>query len=156
VVAALVVRLPFCPSPVALPVLFRLWRGKGAASQVRLAADLLELLARTFPGRDVHGTGDAAFHGGPLAVRGTTWTTRLPWNAALHGTKPEPTASSSSSRRRLPWNRSTFPVVVGDRGAVSRWAIPLSRQIPSGPRASPEPGHTGREYRTTRISALRQ
>jgi hypothetical protein len=29
VVAAIVVQLPFCPSPVALPVLFRLWRGKG-------------------------------------------------------------------------------------------------------------------------------
>ena len=27
VIAALVVRLPCCPSPVALPVLFRLWRG---------------------------------------------------------------------------------------------------------------------------------
>ena len=37
VVAALVVRLPCCPSPVALPVLFRLWRGKGTASQVQLA-----------------------------------------------------------------------------------------------------------------------
>ena len=34
VIAALVVRLRFCPSPVALPVLFRLWRGKGTASQV--------------------------------------------------------------------------------------------------------------------------
>ena len=38
VIAALVVRLPCCPSPVALPVLFRLWRGKGTASQVQLAA----------------------------------------------------------------------------------------------------------------------
>ena len=57
---------------MALPVLFRLWRGKGTASQVRLAADLLELLAKTFPGRDVHGTGDAAFHGEALAVKGTT------------------------------------------------------------------------------------
>jgi hypothetical protein len=28
VIAALVVKLPCCPSPVALPVLFRLWRGK--------------------------------------------------------------------------------------------------------------------------------
>ena len=29
VVAAIVVRLPFCCSPVMLVVLFRLWRGKG-------------------------------------------------------------------------------------------------------------------------------
>ena len=54
VVAALVVRLPFCSSPVALPVLFRLWRGKGTASQVELAAEMIKLLAGAFPGRQVH------------------------------------------------------------------------------------------------------
>jgi len=64
VVAAIVVRLRFCSSPVALPVLFRLWRGSGTASQVQLAAQMLEILAKAFPGRKVHGTGDAAFHGG--------------------------------------------------------------------------------------------
>jgi len=76
VILALVVRLPFCPSPVALPALFRLWRGKGTASQVQLAAGLLELLVKAFPERQVHGTGDAAFHGEPLVVKGTTWTVR--------------------------------------------------------------------------------
>jgi hypothetical protein len=45
VILALVVQLPFCPSPVALPVLFRLWRGKGTASQVELAAELMTALA---------------------------------------------------------------------------------------------------------------
>ncbi len=60
VIAALVVKLACCPSPVALPVLLRLWRGKGTASQVELAADMLEVLAGAFPGRGVHGTGDAA------------------------------------------------------------------------------------------------
>ncbi len=72
VVAAIVCRLPFCPSPVALPVLFRLWRGKGTPSQVELAAQMVKLLAGTFPGRVVHGTGDAAFHGEPLVIKGTT------------------------------------------------------------------------------------
>src|SRR6185437_3447341 len=43
VIAAIVVKLPCCPSPVALPALFRLWRGKGTASQVQLAAELIEL-----------------------------------------------------------------------------------------------------------------
>src|SRR5271166_5770876 len=57
VVAAIVVKLAFCSSPVALPVLFRLWRGKGTASQVELAAEMIELLAGKFPGRQVHGTG---------------------------------------------------------------------------------------------------
>ena len=98
VVAALVVKLSFCPSPVALPVLFRLWRGKGTASPVRLAAELLELLAKAFPGRAVHGTGDAAFHGKALAVKGTTWTTRLPSSAVLHGPKPPPTGKRGRPR----------------------------------------------------------
>ena len=46
VVAALVVRLRFCPSPVALPAGFRLWRGKGTASQPQLAAQMVKELAR--------------------------------------------------------------------------------------------------------------
>jgi hypothetical protein len=100
VIAAIVVQLPFCPSPVALPVLFRLWRGKGTASQVQLAADMLGVLARAFPGRDVHGTGDAAFHGEPLVTGGTTWTTRLPSSAVLFGPKPPPTGRRGRPRKK--------------------------------------------------------
>ena len=100
VVAAIVVRLRFCPSPVALPVLFRLWRGKGTASQVELAAQLVKMLAGAFPGRQVHGTADAAFHGESLAVEGTTWTTRLPANAVLHGPKPPPTGKRGRPRQK--------------------------------------------------------
>ena len=88
VVAAIVCLLPLSSSPVALPVLFRLWRGKGTASQVALAAEMLKLLAGAFPGRAVHGTGDAAFHGRPLVIEGSTWTTQLPANAVLSGSKP--------------------------------------------------------------------
>jgi hypothetical protein len=99
-VAAIVVRLPLCPSPAALPVLFRLWRGKGTASQVRLAADLMKLLAEAFPGRQVHGTGDAAFHGEPLVIDDTTWTTRLPASAVLHGPKPPPAGKRGRPRAR--------------------------------------------------------
>src|SRR6266851_865606 len=98
VVAALVVRLPFCSSPVALPVLFRLWRGKGTASQVELAAEVLGKLAAAFPGREVHGTGDAAFHGKPLVREGVTWTTRLPANAVLYGPKPPRTGRRGRPR----------------------------------------------------------
>ncbi len=100
VIAALVVRLPCCPSPVALPVLFRLWRGKGTLSQVQLAAGLLELLAKAFPGRAVHGTGDAAFHGEALVIAGTTWTTRLPASAVLYGPKPPPTGRRGRPREK--------------------------------------------------------
>jgi hypothetical protein len=87
-VAGIVVRLPFCTAPVCLPVLFRLWAGKGTASSVELAGDLLGLIAAAFPGRRVHGVGDAAYHGKPLLVAGTTWTTRLPANAALYDLAP--------------------------------------------------------------------
>ena len=98
VIAAIVCRLPFCSSPVALPVLFRLWRGKGTASQVELAAQMLGLLAAAFPGRNVHGTGDAAFHGESLVVAGTTWTTRLPANAVLYGPRPPRTGRRGRPR----------------------------------------------------------
>ena len=100
VIAAIVVKLPCCPSPVALPVLFRLWRGKGTASQVELAAGLTEILVKAFPGRRVHGTGDAAFHGEPLVIEGATWTTRLPANAVIHGPKPPRTGRRGRPRKK--------------------------------------------------------
>jgi hypothetical protein len=100
VIAAIVVRLPCCPSPVALPVLFRLWRGKGTASQPELAAQLVKVLADAFPGREVHGTGDAAFHGESLVIEGTTWTTRLPSNAVISGPKPPPAGRRGRPREK--------------------------------------------------------
>jgi hypothetical protein len=100
VILALVVQLPFCPSPTALPVLFRLWRGKGTASQVDLAAAMTEVIAAAFPGREVHGTGDAAFHGTPLVIKGTTWTTRLPSSAVIYGPKPPPTGKRGQPRKK--------------------------------------------------------
>jgi len=59
-----------------------------AASPVELAGELLGLVAAEFPGRGVHGVGDAAYHGKPLLVPQTTWTTRLPANAVLYGLAP--------------------------------------------------------------------
>jgi hypothetical protein len=100
VIAALVVKLPCCPSPVALPVLFRLWRGKGTASQPGLAAQMVKIVAEAFPGRAVHGTGDAAFHGSSLVIKDTTWTTRLPSNAVLSGPKPPPTGQRGRPREK--------------------------------------------------------
>jgi DDE superfamily endonuclease len=100
VIAAIVVVLPCCPSPVALPVLFRLWRGKGTASQVTLAAEMMTVLRDAFPGRAVHGTGDAAFHGEALVIGGTTWTTRLPASAVISGPKPPPTGKRGRPREQ--------------------------------------------------------
>ena len=123
-VLALVVKLPCCPSPVALPVLFRLRRGKGTAAPVQLAAELVTMVKNAFPGREVHGTGDAAFHGKPLVIEDTTWTTpasltpesRMTWASSpwtrrrpprtpLNGTP----AGGRSSRRTRPGSRSPAP-----------------------------------------------
>ena len=98
VVAAIVVRLSFCSSPVALPVLFRLWRGKGTASQVELAAEMLEKLAGTFPGREVHGTGDAAFHGGPWSSRAPRGRPGCRPTRCCTGPKPPPYRQAGRSR----------------------------------------------------------
>jgi hypothetical protein len=100
VVLAIVVKLPFCPSPAALPVLFRLWRGKGTASQPQLAAEMIKELAGAFPGRVIHGTGDAAFHGKSLVTAGTTWTTRLPASAVLYELRPPPTGKRGRPREK--------------------------------------------------------
>jgi hypothetical protein len=91
IVAGIVVRLPFCTAPLCLPVLFRLWAGKGTTTPVQLAGELLSLIAAAFGDRKVHGVGDAAYHGKPLLVPATTWTTRLPANAALYDLAPPPT-----------------------------------------------------------------
>jgi len=115
VVAGIVVRLPFCSAPLCLPVLFRLWAGKGTATPVELAGQLLALLAGQFPHRAIHGVGDAAYHGKPLLVRGTTWTTRLPANAVLYGLKPPPTGRRG--RPALKGERLGTPVdLAGDAG----------------------------------------
>jgi hypothetical protein len=138
VIAAIIVRLPFCSSPVALPVLFRLWRGKGTASQVELAAEMLKLLAGAFPGRQIHGTGDAAFHGESLVVEGTTWTTRLPANAVLHGPRPPRTGRRGRPRVKgarlgtcaqiaggAAWTGAVINVYGQDKAVQIAWADAL-------------------------------
>jgi hypothetical protein len=87
---------------VALPVLFRLWRGKGTASPVTLAAEMMTVLRDAFPGRAVHGTGDAAFHGEALVIEGVTWTTRLPASAVICGPRPPPTGKRGRPREQGP------------------------------------------------------
>jgi hypothetical protein len=136
VIAALVVKLPCCPSPVALPALFRLWRGKGTASQVQLAAQMITVLKDAFPGRAVHGTGDAAFHGEPLVIKGTTWTTRLPASAVIYGPKPPPagrrgrprekgdrTGTCADAARNADWTDVTVRI-YGKQEKVQAAAIP--------------------------------
>jgi DDE superfamily endonuclease len=98
IIAGIVVRLPFCTAPVCLPVLFRLRAGKGSDSPVTLGARLVELIRGAFPGRVVHGVGDAACHGKALLVPATTWTTRLPASASLFAWTPPRTGKRGRPR----------------------------------------------------------
>jgi DDE superfamily endonuclease len=123
VIAGIAVRLPFCSSPVCLPVLFRLWAGKGTASPVDLAGELIALIAAEFGDRQVHGVGDAAYHGEPLLVTGTTWTTRLPVNAALFALAPPRTGKPG--RPRLKGAKLGKP---GDLAAGATWRQATARR----------------------------
>jgi hypothetical protein len=120
-VAGIVVRLPFCTATVCLPVLFRLWAGKGTASSVEMAGDLLTVIKEAFPDRDVHGVGDAAYHGKALLVSGTTFTTRLPANAALYDLAPPPTGKRG--RRALKGAKLGKPAVLAADAAWQRVTV---------------------------------
>ena len=101
---------------MCLPVLFRLWRGKGTASPVQLARELISILAQAFPDRFVHAVGDAAYHGKALLVPATTITTRLPANAALYALAPPRTGKRG--RPRSKGARLGRPV---DLAATAQW-----------------------------------
>jgi hypothetical protein len=116
VIVGIVVRLPFCSHPVCLPILFRLWAGKGTASPVELAGDMLTVLRKAFPHKRIHLVGDAAYHGGPLLVAGTTITTRLPANAALSAPAPPRTG-----RRGRPAKKGQRLPRLAELAATATW-----------------------------------
>jgi hypothetical protein len=116
VIIGIVVRLPFCSHPVCLPILFRLWAGKGTLSPVELAGDMLTVLAKAFPHKQIHLVGDAAYHGKALLVAGTTITTRLPANAALHAPAPPPTG-----RRGRPAKKGQRLPRLAELAATTTW-----------------------------------
>ncbi len=132
IIAGIVVRLPFVTAPLCLPVLFRLWAGKGTTTPVELAGELLNLLAAEFPDRAVHGVGDAAYHGKPLLVKGTTWTTRLPANAPPTIWRRRPPADAAGPRSRAPASADplTWPRRrPGGRSGFCATAAPTPSQI---------------------------
>jgi len=116
VIIGIVVRLPFCSHPVCLPILFRLWAGKGTASPVELAGQMLSPLTKAFPHNDIHLVGDAAYHGKPLLVPATTITTRLPANAALHTPAPPRTG-----RRGRPAKKGKRLPRLAELAATATW-----------------------------------
>jgi hypothetical protein len=100
VVVGVIVRPWFLSRPWCLPVLCRRWRGKGSASTVELAAQMITAIAARVPGRRVHVVADAAYHGKALRdlPAQVTWTTRLPRNAVLYHRAPAPTGKRGRPR----------------------------------------------------------
>jgi hypothetical protein len=102
VIVGIVVALPFGSRPTCLPVLFRLWGGKGTTTPVQLARTLVGLLARAFPDRSIHLVADAAYHGNPLQdlPERVTWTTRIQRNGVLYQPAPPPTGKRGRPRTK--------------------------------------------------------
>jgi len=100
VVVGVVVRLPFMTRPVCLPVAARRWQGKGTASTVELACQMVATIAARLPGRRIHVVADAAYHGKQVRSlpEQVTWTTRLPRNATLYGRAPQRTGKPGRPR----------------------------------------------------------
>jgi hypothetical protein len=100
VVVGVVVRLAFMSRPVCLPVLCRRWRGKGTASTVDLATQMITIIAGRVPGRRVHVVADAAYHGKGLRElpAQVSFTTRLPRNAVLYHRAPARTGKRGRPR----------------------------------------------------------
>jgi hypothetical protein len=124
-----------CAHEYQLPALFRLWPGKGTASQVQLAAELTELLVQAFPGREVHGAGDAALHGEALVIKGTTWTTRLPGQRGhLRAEPPADRAARSAAgdrgADRQVQGRRRRGLAPGDRPDLRQAAEGAGRRVP--------------------------
>jgi DDE superfamily endonuclease len=64
VIAAVVVKLPFCSRPVAVPVLTKLViKGTSSASRLWLARRMTALLAGALPGRHIRVVADSAYAG---------------------------------------------------------------------------------------------
>ena len=102
VIAAILVDLPFCSRPVALPVLARLWRGKDTTSRSELALAMVADLKRVAGQRILHVVADAAYHHPSVAAlpTGVTWTTRLAANATLLGPAPARTGKRGRPRKK--------------------------------------------------------
>jgi DDE superfamily endonuclease len=101
VVVGVILRLPFAPRAVCLPILARLWLpGDPDHTPLLLARALLDQVTTHVGDRPVHLVGDAAYIGKPL--RGlpahVTVTARLRCDAALYQPAPSPTGRPGRPR----------------------------------------------------------
>jgi hypothetical protein len=122
VVAALVVTLPFCARPVALPVLAAL-SVKGGRSKPDLARDLVDLLAERFTDHPIHVVADAAYGCGAFAGLGhdMTMTTRARANAVF--SHPAPARTGKRGRPRLRGDRLGTPAQIASCANWSRVSV---------------------------------
>ncbi len=118
VIVGVIVRLPFLTRPVCLPVAARRWQGKGTASTVELAHELVTTIAVRLAGRRLHVVADAAYHGRQLRdlPEQVTWSTRLPRNATLYRRAPQRTGRRG--RPRLKGDKLGTPT---DTAAALAW-----------------------------------
>src|SRR4029077_14763410 len=148
IIIGICVTVPFCSHPVCRPVLLRLWRGKGTASPVQLARELISILAQVFPDRLVHAVGDAPYHGKALLLPATTITTRLPANAALYALAPPRTGKRCSrwSRNAATSGASRYSICSSEGDTSVRSAAPsaiagvlIAARGPDAEALSPDP-----------------
>jgi DDE superfamily endonuclease len=127
VVAAVIVRLPFCSRPVAIPVLAKLViKGTRSASRLWLARRMAQMLAGALPGRRIHVTGDSAYAGGELKKLppGITWTSRLRKDAALYALPPARSGKRGRPRQkgdRLPCPARLAATAAFEQVTVARY-----------------------------------
>jgi hypothetical protein len=123
VVVGVIVRPSFLSRPLCLPVLCRRWQGKGTASTVDLATQMITTLAGRVAGRHLHVVADAAYHGKGLRdlPATVTWTTRLPRNAVLYHRAPAPTGRRG--RPRLKGDRIGTPAQAAATAVFQRMAV---------------------------------
>jgi hypothetical protein len=149
VVAAVLVRLPFCAREIGLPVLARLrlpgrYKNKNARRDlgpgtVEIGAALVTRLALAFPGRAVHVVADGAYHGPALRALppAVTWTCRIPRNAVLYHlapartgrrgrprTKGDPLGTPAAVAAAAAWDTATAVTYRGRRDTMRLAAVP--------------------------------
>jgi hypothetical protein len=133
VVLAIIVSVPFCSRPVALPVLAAL-AVKDGATKPALARDLLDVIAERFADRDLHLVGDSAYGCGAFAGLGDgmTMTTRAKVNATFF--EPAPPKTGKRGRPALKGNRIGTPTRIAASAtwktvAVSRYGATSTVKI---------------------------
>ncbi|AHH98090.1 hypothetical protein KALB_4728 [Kutzneria albida DSM 43870] len=116
VVAALVVELPFLERPIALPVLYRLWRPGGPTTPT-LAQELITLIAGIRPDRRVHVVTDGASLCRTLRhlPSNVTLTGPPPRHAGLYELHPDSAQAQQSRRRGRPRVRAQLVRVIAVR-----------------------------------------